>query len=108
STTFGTYSGSSSRSVCQRILIRRPSRYNNDSCMMRIFSTILVVYIAFLSLQPCDAMLSRADAPNLANAQVVAGDLSGSEDQDCVECSPFCVCSCCHLMAAFSYTTKMA
>lgn len=72
--------------------------------MTRIISAIFVVYIALMSLKPCDEMFSRAVEIELRD--MAAAELSGPEDSDCTECSPFCMCSCCHLTAAFGYTIR--
>lgn len=74
--------------------------------MTRLFSAIFVAYIALVSLQPCDEMLSRAVGIDERAASVLASENPESEDPDCQECSPFCICSCCKVNAAFSYSLR--
>jgi hypothetical protein len=73
---------------------------------MKVFCFIFTVYILFLSLQPCDEMTAIADLRaaqvSLEETQIQAGERAEKETDDC---SPFCICSCCHFSTAYQFKT---
>ena len=75
---------------------------------MRIPSFILVVYITSMAMQPCEDMFATVLRDRPTEAQM-ANTKSEEQNDDCDECPPFCICSCCaHASTAPSIVTEFA
>lgn len=68
---------------------------------MKALSFILIVYIMFLVVQPCQDYVAMSD-DCIGNETQTAhfGNGSGDESEG-DDCSPFCVCSCCSHSVAY-------
>jgi hypothetical protein len=72
---------------------------------MKVFCFIFTVYILFLSLQPCEEMTAVADLradSSQEETKIQNGEQTGEKSDDC---SPFCICSCCHFSTAYQLKT---
>ena len=73
---------------------------------MKVFCFIFTIYILFLSFQPCEEMTaiaeSRADKVSQEETQIKVNEQADKENDDC---SPFCICSCCHFSTVYQFKT---
>ena len=70
---------------------------------MRLASLFLIVYVLFLSVQPCEDVIAQFDGHGHRIAATSHfEERSTHEDSD--ECSPFCICSCCGMPVASRQT----
>jgi hypothetical protein len=61
---------------------------------MKLFATILSIYIMFFAFMPCeDSHIADNDCYNLTQQ-----DNNEEHDNDFEICSPFCFCNCCHTL----------
>src|SRR6476620_3019088 len=70
---------------------------------MKVFCFIFTVYVLFLSLQPCAEMTAIAEfrAGKVSQeTQIQAGEQTDEKTDDC---SPFCICSCCHFSTVYQF-----
>jgi len=79
---------------------------------MKVFCFIFSLYILFLSFQPCEEMTAKTErraGKAFAQTQLQA---AGQDHEESDNCSPFCICSCCHFSTvyqfkSFSVTNKL-
>jgi hypothetical protein len=68
---------------------------------MKPTSLAIVVYLVFLLTQPCQDVFANASEIKSGDRMVAAiGETTETENQS-DECSPFCICSCCSISAAY-------
>lgn len=68
---------------------------------MKKFCFIFIVYLLFLSSQPCQDFAENLTSHSKTSVQQT--DLHDSREQtETDDCSPFCYCSCCSI--SFAYT----
>ena len=72
---------------------------------MKVFCFIFSVYILLLSLAPCDELTAMAEFENANVSQetFIHNDFQTDENGD--DCSPFCICSCCHFSTVYQFKT---
>ncbi|HQU86216.1 MAG TPA: hypothetical protein PKY59_24015 [Pyrinomonadaceae bacterium] len=68
---------------------------------MKVFCFIFIIYILVLSLTPCDEMLANAEFTNNEISKQKAFSENSDSEKNGDECSPFCICSCCHFSTAY-------
>ena len=72
---------------------------------MKVFCFIFSIYILFLSLQPCEELKANVELrvnKTTRQTQMRAAEKASQESDDC---SPFCICSCCHFSTAYQFRT---
>lgn len=72
---------------------------------MRVFSFIFIIYILLLSVMPCDEMTANAELRFDENSYQIQRQNNAPTDESGDDCSPFCICSCCHFSTAFQFKT---
>lgn len=75
---------------------------------MKAFCLILSFYILLLSFQPCDEMTANLELQeNKLSFQTQIQENSHSEGQEenKENCSPFCICSCCHFLTVYQFNS---
>ena len=70
---------------------------------MKVFCFIFSLYILFLSLQPCEEMTANVDLR--VNKAMEQTQIDGQPAEKCDDCSPFCICACCHFSTAYQFRT---
>jgi hypothetical protein len=71
---------------------------------MKVFCFVFTIYILFLSFQPCEEMTANAASKTdkaFQRAQMRVAETDEKSDN----CSPFCICSCCHFSTAYQFGT---
>lgn len=71
---------------------------------MRAFSLIFTIYILFLSFQPCEEMTANVGLKSNKTLQQSQIQAAGQAADECDNCSPFCICSCCHFSTAYQFS----
>lgn len=72
---------------------------------MKVFCFIFSVYILLLSLAPCSEMIEFAESLNKKPSQQVTLQNDNKTDANGENCSPFCICSCCHFSTVYQFKT---
>lgn len=65
--------------------------------MMKVMAYILSLYIVLMNCMPCSDWEHEDDHNSQSNVLVEIIDLQGESDCPDDDCSPFCICECCHI-----------
>ncbi|MCD9189561.1 MAG: hypothetical protein LUM44_24345 [Pyrinomonadaceae bacterium] len=72
---------------------------------MKIFCFILSIYILLLSLAPCSEMIGFAESLNEKSSPQTVLQTQHETNENGEDCSPFCICSCCHFSTVYQFKT---
>jgi hypothetical protein len=72
---------------------------------MKIFCFVFSFYILLLSLAPCGEMTAIGELQNKEISQQTQIQTDTQTDENGDDCSPFCICSCCHFSTAYQFKT---
>ncbi|HEY8561279.1 MAG TPA: DUF6660 family protein [Pyrinomonadaceae bacterium] len=72
---------------------------------MKIFCLVFSLYILFLSVQPCEEMTANIELRADKVSATERTENAEKEDEKSDDCSPFCVCACCHFATADQFET---
>ncbi len=70
---------------------------------MKLFCFIFSVYILLLSLAPCEEFAVKAELRFDKVSEQIQIQTTDEETSD--DCSPFCICSCCHFSTVYQFKT---
>ena len=85
----------------QKIIEKAKMKSEKD--LMKVFCIIFSFYILLLSLQPCAEMTTNLQLRVNETSKQTYFQSDEQKDEDCDECSPFCICSCCHFSTAYQF-----
>ena len=72
---------------------------------MKVFGFIFSLYILFLSFQPCEELTAKVALKLNEPAPQTQIKAAAVSDEKSDNCSPFCICSCCHFSTAYQFRT---
>lgn len=72
---------------------------------MKVFCIIFTIYILFLSFQPCEEMTAIAELRVDKVSEQTHIQISEQTEKESENCSPFCICSCCHFSTVYQFKT---
>jgi len=72
---------------------------------MKLFCLIFSLYILLLSFQPCEELTAEVNLRGLKTFQQTRIQANEQTDACGDECSPFCICSCCHFSTVYQFKT---
>ena len=68
---------------------------------MKVFCFFFSVYILLLSLAPCEEFAVKAELRFDEVSEQV--QFHSTDDETGDDCSPFCICSCCHFSTVYQF-----
>jgi hypothetical protein len=70
---------------------------------VKVFCFVFTIHILLLSLVPCEELTTKAEIrvnEAFQQSQIQSHEQTSDENENC---SPFCICSCCHFSTAYQF-----